>query len=148
MESKFIQSTIESGQVEMEEIEKVAEENFKTWADSLLTKDPQKVADLYAEDATFLPTLSPDFKLGKSETKEYFEHFLLKNPEGEIKSEVVQDLGRFCYLHSGLYDFEVNGLDGKRNPVEARFSFVWRKDSDGKWRIIHHHSSVRPKLNH
>jgi len=32
---------------------------------------------------------------------------------------------------------------GARSPVEARFSYVWKKEG-GSWKISHHHSSVRP----
>ena len=51
--------------------------------------------------------------------------------------------GGNAYLHSGLYTFELGDADA-RTPVEARFSYVWRK-LDGMWKISHHHSSVRPK---
>ena len=51
--------------------------------------------------------------------------------------------GGNAYLHSGLYTFELGDADA-RTPVEARFSYVWRK-VDGMWKISHHHSSVRPK---
>merc|ERR1712216_48380 len=47
-----------------------------------------------------------------------------------------------AYLHSGMYTFELGDADA-RTPVEARFSYVWRKVA-GNWKISHHHSSVRP----
>ena len=126
------------------EIQEIARENFAKWAETLLTKDPKKVAELYAEDSTFLPTVSSEFKKGKLEAEDYFEHFLKINPKGEIKKEEIQPMGENFYLHSGMYDFEVDE-DGERAVIEARFSFVWRKDSDGKWKILHHHSSQKPK---
>ena len=132
----------EKGEKEMA-FEKIAKENFVLWADTLLTKDPKKVAELYASDATFLPTVSPEFKTGQKETEGYFVHFLEKNPEGKIVEEKVQQLGQGTYLHSGMYDFEL-GVNGSRSTVEARFSFIWRKKADGGWEIIHHHSSVKP----
>lgn len=124
-------------------IKEIARENFSSWTKALQTGEPKKVAELYSEDATFLPTMSPEFKRGKSGTEEYFEHFLKKNPDGEIKKEEIQPLGENAYLHSGMYDFEVD-KNGSRDVVEARFSFVWKKE-DGKWKIIHHHSSVKPQ---
>lgn len=122
----------------------IAHENFKTWNDALQTKDPKKVAELYSDDSTFLPTMSGDFKFGKDGAENYFEHFLLKDPIGIIKDEKIQEAGPNSYLHSGMYDFEVGPAD-KREIAEARFTYLWQKDKDGKWKILHHHSSVKPK---
>ena len=126
------------------EIEKIARQNFARWAEALLAKDAKKAAELYVEGNTFLPTMSPEFKRGKTEAKDYFEHFLEVNPKGEIKEEEVQVLGEKAYIHSGMYNFEVD-QDGKRSVIEARFTFVWEKDASGKWKIVHHHSSQKPK---
>jgi len=75
------------------EFKEIVRKNFVLWTEALRTKDSQKVADLYSKEATFLPTVSAEFKLGKSGVEEYFEHFLKKNPEGEIKKEEIQPLG-------------------------------------------------------
>jgi len=127
-------------------MEIVAKKNFNFWNEALLSKDPKKVVALYTEDVTFLPTLSSDFKMGKSGAEEYFIHFLEKNPEGKIIAEKVQKLSENSYSHSGLYDFEVDNeeKEGERKVVRARFTFVWEKDKEGKWKIIHHHSSLLP----
>ena len=77
--------------------------------------------------------------------EEYFIHFLKKNPRGEVIQEEVQTFGTDVYLHSGMYNFEVGPGDG-RHVVEARFSFVWKRDDTGAWKIIHHHSSAKPKI--
>lgn len=122
----------------------IAKNNFKIWNDSLQTGDAKKVAELYVDDATFLPTMSGDLKHGQEEAEGYFEHFLKKNPSGAIVEEKVQILDENSYLHSGLYDFEV-GPKGKREIMEARFTYVWQKDKSGRWKIIHHHSSTKPK---
>lgn len=122
----------------------IARENFQMWNEALQTKDAKKVSLLYSEDNTFHPTMSGDFKSGQKDAEDYFEHFLLKNPFGKIVEEKVQSLGENSYLHSGLYNFEIGPAE-KREIVEARFTFVWQKDKDGQWKIIHHHSSIRPK---
>ncbi len=124
----------------------IAHENFKVWNDALQTKDPAKVAELYSEDSTFLPTMSGDFKIGQGGAESYFEHFLQKDPIGTIKEEKVQETGPDSYLHSGMYDFEVGPAD-KREIAEARFTYLWKKDKDGNWKIAHHHSSVKPQAH-
>lgn len=126
------------------EFNQLAKQNFLRWNEALHTHDPAIVAKLYFENATFLPTLNPEFKQGQVGAQEYFHHFLEKNPDGRIVKEVVQVLGENCYLHSGMYNFEV-GPEDNRQVAEARFSYVWEKDDKGEWKIIHHHSSLKPK---
>lgn len=123
--------------------EELALANFTKWTEALLTKDPKEVAKLYSDDATFLPTVSGEFKKGPTGAEEYFHHFLEKNPAGQLIDGEVQILGNDCYAHSGMYDFEL-GPDDQRQTINARFTFIWRKDGDS-WQIIHHHSSIKPK---
>jgi uncharacterized protein (TIGR02246 family) len=125
-----------------ETMQEIASRNFGIWNRALQTGNPKEVAALYITDATFLPTVSGEFKKGQYGAEEYFKHFLEKNPRGEIIQEEVQTLGTDCYLHSGMYNFEV-GPGDDRQVVEARFSFVWKKDDQGEWKIVHHHSSAK-----
>ncbi len=124
---------------------KIADDNFARWNSALLTRDAAKVAELYTEDCTFLPTVSDQFKMGQLGAQEYFKHFLEKNPAGKVVADAVQFFGTDSYLHSGMYNFEL-GPDSERKIVEARFSFVWKKDPQGQWLIAHHHSSVKPQV--
>lgn len=119
-------------------------QNFTVWNNALQTKDPGKVAELYSEDATFLPTVSGEFKQGRAGAKEYFAHFLTKDPEGTITEEKLQIVADNCYIHSGMYSFEI-GPENDRQSVSARFTLVWKDMGDGTWQIIHHHSSARPE---
>ncbi|MDD4271643.1 MAG: SgcJ/EcaC family oxidoreductase [Patescibacteria group bacterium] len=128
----------------IEEIKKIARCNFSIWNQALKTGDQKKVAELYAEGATFLPTVSGEFKKGRSGAEEYFKHFLEKKPTGEIVDDEVQTLGPDIYLHSGMYNFEL-GTDDKKDIVKARFSYVVRLKEDGSFEILHHHSSIKPE---
>jgi len=119
--------------------------NFYQWSDALLRGDLEKIKDLYAEDATFLPTISSEFKKGLIGVEKYFKHFLEKKPKCDLKEDEIQFLGYNYYLHSGMYNFKISS-GSKREIIKARFSFVWRLDKKNKWKIIHHHSSVRPNL--
>jgi len=122
----------------------IAQENFKRWNDALKSKDYEKVASLYSTtDLSFLPTVSAELVRDGPTTKEYFAEFLKKHPVGTITEDVVQAFGEDAYLHSGMYTF-MTGPDDARKPVDARFSFMWRK-IDGMWKIVHHHSSALPK---
>jgi uncharacterized protein (TIGR02246 family) len=123
---------------------KIVAENFARWNKALHSKKPKEVAKLYTEDVTFLPTMSPKFKVGKTEVEDYFKHFLKKNPDGKVAKEEVQLLSSTSYLHSGMYNFVVDE-GGDRRIVEARFTFLWVQDEKGEWKIAHHHSSVKPQ---
>ena len=124
----------------------IAQENFALWNQALQTRDPKKVAELYEDENTFLPTLSADFKKGLQGAEEYFHHFLEKNPFGTVVEEEVQEINNNAYIHSGLYNFDV-GPENNRTVAEARFTFVWRRKIGGKWKIAHHHSSLKPEAN-
>lgn len=126
-----------------EKLKEIAKKNFSKWNSSLQTKNPKEVARLYSEDATFLPTLSNNFEKGVSGAETYFTHFLEKNPNGEVVDEEIQVVAPDCYIYSGMYNFEV-GPNSERKIVEARFTFVYKKDEQGEWKIIHHHSSLKP----
>ncbi len=144
MEKVPYQSQNSAEESEVNSMEKLARENFALWNEALLSKDSTRVADLYTRENTFLPTLSPEFKRGFEGAESYFHHFLEKNPNGEIVDSAVQAISDSAYLHSGMYNFEV-GPENNRSTVEARFTFLWQKNSEGKWKIAHHHSSVRPQ---
>ena len=109
------------------------------------TKDKNKVAEMYSDDATFLPTLNGELKRGVAGAVEYFEHFLTKNPRGTIIESAVQESDdKSTVIYSGLYNFEV-GTEDTRETVQARFTYVFQKNTEGEWRIVHHHSSLRPE---
>lgn len=118
-----------------------AKENFNAWNEALQTKDATIVANMYTDDAIFLPTMSGELKSGKSGAREYFEHFLQKNPFGSIIEDQAH-LSGDNIIHAGLYNFEI-GHENDRSVVEGRFSFLWVKIGD-EWKIEHHHSSLKP----
>ena len=125
--------------------EVIAKELFDKWNNLLQTKNKNKVVEMYSEDATFLPTLSGKLKRGIKGAIEYFEHFLTKNPQGTIIESVVQESNdKGTIIYSGLYDFEV-GVDDARESIRARFTYVFQKNLKNEWKIIHHHSSLRPE---
>ncbi len=126
-------------------MENIAKGNFASWASAVRDKDIERIVSLYAQDATFLPTLSAEFKLGPSGAREYFRIFLKNNPVGKIIDDAVQELGENSYLHSGFYDFEMDNEAGTARIVaRARFTLVWKREPTGDWKIIHHHSSLMP----
>lgn len=113
---------------------------FDQWNHSLATGDASAVAANYAADAILLPTVSHKIRHTEAERIDYFEHFLLKKPHGKMDQVNVRIFGDIA-LNSGLYTFTFD--DGSK--IHARYTFVYKKQPDGRWLIIEHHSSKLPE---
>lgn len=112
---------------------------FDRWNASLKTHDPEKVAANYAPDAVLLATVSNTPRDTHEEIKEYFVHFLEKDPQGSIDTRTIK-IGCNIAQDVGTYTFSLKG--GKK--VAARFTFVYEYVGN-KWLIAHHHSSAMPE---
>ena len=121
---------------------KLAEDLFKQWNEALQTGNAKTVAQLYAEDAVLLPTVSNLPRTSPDEIEDYFNHFLQKKPYGIVKQRIVKK-GCNKLTDAGLYDFEVVS-NGKKEVVPARYTFVYEYSND-QWKIVHHHSSMMPE---
>ncbi len=114
---------------------------FNVWNDALQTGDAKKVTELYAKDATLLPTLSKEVRQTHDAIESYFETFLKLKPKGAIIHQNVSLYDPIA-INSGVYTFETS-VNGERRHMIGRFTFVYRKDGDD-WKIIEHHSSMMP----
>jgi uncharacterized protein (TIGR02246 family) len=111
---------------------------FDRWNKSLATGDPEKVANNYAKDSVLLPTLSEDIRVTRDSKVDYFVDFLAKKPTGEIIDRHTKS-GCNMAVDSGNYDFTF----GNGSKAEARYTYVYALEG-GKWKIVSHHSSVKP----
>jgi hypothetical protein len=69
---------------------------------------------------------------------------LERNPQGTIDSRTIR-IGCITASDVGTYTFKVSGKTlGTTETVKARYSFIYEL-RDGKWFIIHHHSSAMPE---
>ena len=114
---------------------------FHAWNAALQSGDARKVADLYAEDATLLPTLSREVRHTPEAIEDYFEVFLKLRPKASIIHQNVSLYDPIA-INSGVYSFETT-VDGEKHHLIGRFTFVYRKEGDD-WKIIEHHSSTMP----
>jgi len=112
---------------------------FDEWNNALQTGVPKNVVALYESDGILLPTVSNQVRHNHEEIEDYFIHFLTKGPKGEINESNVRIFDKLA-INSGVYTFTFN--DGL--VVQARFTFVYRKNSES-WKIIEHHSSQMPE---
>lgn len=114
---------------------------FERWNSALQTGNPDKVVERYAEQSILLPTVSGKARLTAAEKKDYFEHFLAKQPVGKIDHRQIQ-VGCNTAVDSGHYTFTLK--DGeKTKSVPARYTYAYQWNGND-WHIISHHSSVVP----
>lgn len=116
---------------------------FDNWNAALQTRDPQKIAALYADNGVLLPTLSNTPRTNHKELEDYFKYFVQKHPSGKIKTHVVRT-GCDWATDTGIYTFTLYGnYPNDKQSVDARFSYTY-EEIDGKWLIVSHHSSLLP----
>jgi uncharacterized protein (TIGR02246 family) len=118
---------------------------FTTWNAALRTGDSEKVADLYAEDAVLLPTVSNKVRTDHAGIVDYFQHFLEKKPVGKKVQTIVKVLDSDSAIDTGVYEFTLTDPDtGAKRVVEARYTYEYEKRG-GQWKIVNHHSSAMPE---
>ncbi len=119
---------------------------FDKWNAALQTGDPRKVAALYAKDAVLLPTVSDDVRSDRAGIVDYFEHFLRNKPVGTKIESHVNVLDRNTVIDAGTYEFALTDPEtGQKSTVEARYTYAYEKQADGRWLIVNHHSSKMPE---
>jgi uncharacterized protein (TIGR02246 family) len=118
---------------------------FDTWNAALQTGDPEQVADLYAQDAVLLPTVSNKVRSDRAGIVDYFHHFLENKPVGKKIQTVVNVLDGNSVLDTGVYQFTLTDpKTGEKRVVKARYTYAYEK-RDGEWKIVNHHSSAMPE---
>ena len=113
----------------------------QSWADAFNSRVLDKILSHYSEEAVFWGTVSPTLRDEPSEVRDYF---IPIGPNarvvlGEQNSRVFGDIA----VNSGLYTFS-DVIDGEKATFAARFSFVYKRNSNGIWLIVDHHSSAIP----
>jgi uncharacterized protein (TIGR02246 family) len=119
---------------------------FNQWNAALATLDPEKVADMYAEESVLLPTVSNEVRTDRAGKIRYFTDFLKLKPQGVINESHVRFLSpaKDVASNAGVYTFTLI-KEGKPTKVQARFSYIYHKQADGTWKIKEHHSSAMPE---
>lgn len=117
---------------------------FDRWNASLATHDADKVTANYAPDAVLLATVSNRPRTDAAAIKDYFVHFLERNPKGSIDTRTIH-IGCNSAYDVGTYTFLLSGkAPGATDTVKARYSFIYEL-RNGQWLIVHHHSSAMPE---
>merc|ERR1719310_261199 len=126
--------------VEGDITEKEVKALFELWNQALATGDSRIVASRYTKSPVLLPTVSDVPRTDFASVKDYFDSFLLKQPQGKIIESHV-NIGEGWASDVGIYEFTMGATGDK---VKGRYSYNYVKE-DGIWKIQHHHSSVMPE---
>jgi ketosteroid isomerase-like protein len=113
---------------------KAADASFQQ---AVAAKDLNKIMSHYAENAVLMPAAKPLLTGKAAITNEWKE--LLAIPAFQNSSKLAQaevsgsnDLA----VTRGSYETRLTGEDGKLVTEPGKWLSVWRKQSDGAWRVV------------
>lgn len=116
------------------------------WGLALAEHNPEKVAQLYAQDAVLWGTLSPTLRSGRMALRDYFVAAFKAAPDLKVSfgDQLIRVYGNAA-VNTGYYTFSLakGGKGGEAKSFPARYSFTYVKQGEG-WLIVDHHSSALP----
>jgi uncharacterized protein (TIGR02246 family) len=110
------------------------------WVAAYSANDRESLVRVYAPDAILLGTTSPVISKGTDAIQTYFKDLPDSGRRNVIVERHTVVLGQDAVLVTGFYDFSRKAEN--YTPRPSRFTFVVEK-RDGRWLIVHHHSSPR-----
>ena len=123
----------------METLESV----FEQWMDRNVAGDVDGICALYREDALFWGTLAPFLCTNQEDRRRYFHTFFNPPPFKILHHHSVVRVYGTIGMNTGSYTFYFQGDHGIRH-IDARYSFAYEQQPDGRWLIVDHHSSSVP----
>ena len=114
------------------------------WANYINTGKFKLLIDLYADNATLIPTFSPEYINDKIKLTSYFEKLALKKNlciDLEKNSIASEKIDGNTYIITGEYSFTFES-DGQPSTFPARYTFIINLTLNNP--ILHHHSSQEP----
>jgi uncharacterized protein (TIGR02246 family) len=119
------------------------EAQFQRFNSAWATKNPDRVTSLFSRNAVLLPTVSNQPRTDHAGIRDYFVKFLANSPQGRINTSTVK-LGCNAAARLGTWSVTMDGADGRKQTVHARYSFIYVFEN-GDWKIDHLHSSLNPE---
>ena len=108
------------------------------WSKAAATRDADRVASFYAEDAIAYPPNEP-IAIGRPAAKKvwaaYFADKTFTISWKAVHAEVAKsgDLG----YTAGTYEASFKGPGGKQVSEKGKYVCTWRKQKNGTWKAIH-----------
>jgi len=108
------------------------------WSKAAATRDAERVASYYAEDAIAYPPNEP-MTIGRAAAKKVWAAYFA-DPSFRISWKTlhagVSKSGDLGYT-TGTYEDSYKGPDGKLVTEKGKYVCIWRKQKDGSWKAIH-----------
>jgi uncharacterized protein (TIGR02246 family) len=105
------------------------------WSKAAATRDAERVASFYAEDALAYPPNEP-LAVGRAAAQKvwaaYFADPTFMISWQTTHAEVKGDLG----YTAGTYEDSFKGPDGNTVNETGKYVCVWKKQKDGSWKAI------------
>ena len=105
--------------------------------EAVANRDLERVASFYSDDAVLMPTAEP-IVTGRDAIRAEWRHVFgipgMQNVSALKQVDVSQsdDMG----YSRGTYTSRMVGADGTPVTEPGKWVSIWRKQSDGKWRIV------------
>ena len=116
---------------------------LRQWVEAFNACDSSRAAALYSDDALLWGTVSPSLIATPSGIRQYFERACSASQKPKVVlGEVALAAQGTAAAAAGTYTFTV-AAGGQVRSIPARFTFSYRKASQG-WLITSHHSSPVP----
>jgi ketosteroid isomerase-like protein len=134
----FILSAMPALAADMDANAKVLAKLDDDWSKAAATRDPDRVASFYAEDAIAYPPQEPA-AIGRPAARKvwaaYFADKSFTISWKTVHAEVAKsgDLG----YTTGTYEASFKGPDDKLVNEKGKYVCIWKKHKDGSWKAIH-----------
>ena len=113
------------------------------WTEYFNNGNLERLLDMYQEEATLLPTFSPNLLSTPKQIEEYFVRTIEHQASVEIDDgkTIKRKLSENIYLLTGFYSFYFD--NNRKREFKSRFTFLI--DLSTEKPIQHHHSSQIPE---
>ena len=108
------------------------------WSKAAATKDADRVASFYAEDAIAYPPNEP-LAAGRAAAKKVWASYFAEKTfsiSWKTTHAEVSKSGELGFT-SGTYEDSFTGTDGKLVSEKGKYLCVWKKQKDGTWKAVH-----------
>jgi len=108
------------------------------WSKAAATKDAERVASFYAEDAVAYPPNEP-VAVGRTAAKKVWASYFADKSFSISWKTVYAEVAKSGELGftAGTYEDSFTGPDGKKVTEKGKYLCTWKKQKDGTWKAVH-----------
>jgi uncharacterized protein (TIGR02246 family) len=131
------QELMNYGEQQSASVHKAIAEGYLHWIDATKAKDVDAVLMLYTDDAVVLPDDDNTVK-GKEAIREFYKRWY--SQKGKLVKQQFDETGVFMSspdlaIETADYSGTMN-VDGKDVQFRGKNMVVWKKETDGSWKIF------------